>query len=169
MRDHGLASPPLPAEGAAESDPPTRVVSRMNRSSAATIAAASAGDAVGAGRNGDSRQRRVSPGFGSCSRGRRLTIATVWRRYTQSVSRALDGFLAATPWPQRAGLGALVALARRPRGARLLKRLAPVDQLSGGLLAMERYEDEAAGRALGWDPSAVVARGRALRRAEGRP
>jgi hypothetical protein len=85
------------------------------------------------------------------------------------VSRALHGFLAAAPWPQRAGLGALVALARRPRGARLLEHLAPIDQLAHVLLAMERYEDESAGRALGWDPVAVVARGRELRRAEGRP
>jgi hypothetical protein len=85
------------------------------------------------------------------------------------VSRALHGFLAAAPWPQRAGLGALVALGRRPRGARLLKRLAPADQLAGALLGMERYEDEDLSRALGWDAAAVVARGRALRRAEGRP
>jgi hypothetical protein len=85
------------------------------------------------------------------------------------VSRALHGLIAAAPWPQRAGLGALVALGRRPRGARLLKRLAPADQLAYALLAMEHYEDEDVGRALGWDPAAVVARGRALRHAEGRP
>lgn len=63
----------------------------------------------------------------------------------------------------------LVALARRPRGARLLTALAPVDQLAGGLLAMEHYEDPGVARGLGWDADAVAARGRALRREEGRP
>jgi hypothetical protein len=63
----------------------------------------------------------------------------------------------------------LVALARRPRGSRLLARLAPVEQLAGGLLAMEHYEDPALARGLGWDAEAVAARGRALRREEGRP
>jgi hypothetical protein len=32
-----------------------------------------------------------------------------------------------------------------------------------------RYDDPAVAGALGWDAAAVVARGRALRRAEGRP
>jgi hypothetical protein len=63
----------------------------------------------------------------------------------------------------------LVSLARRPRGSWLLARLAPIDQLAGGLLAMERYEDPALARKLGWDADAVAARGRALRREEGRP
>lgn len=63
----------------------------------------------------------------------------------------------------------LVALARRPRGARLLARAAPVDQLAGGLLAMERYEDPEIACGLGWDADAVAARGRVLRREEGRP
>jgi hypothetical protein len=85
------------------------------------------------------------------------------------VSRALDGFVATAPWPQRAGLRTLVALARRPRGARLLKRVVPAEQLACGLLSMERHEDAAVAGALGWDAAAVVARGRALRRAEGRP
>jgi hypothetical protein len=85
------------------------------------------------------------------------------------VSRPLDGFLAAAPRPQRAGLGLLLALARRPRGASLIGRFGPLDQLACGLLAAERYEGEAAARALGWDAAAVVARGSALRRAEGRP
>lgn len=85
------------------------------------------------------------------------------------MSQALEGFIAAAPWPQRAALRALVTLARRPRGARLL-RLSPLtDQLAGGLLAMERFEDPALARALGWDAEAVAARGRALRREEGRP
>ncbi len=63
----------------------------------------------------------------------------------------------------------LVSLARRPRGSRLLARLAPIDQLAGGLLAMERYEDQALARELGWDAEAVAARGLELRRTEGRP
>ncbi len=85
------------------------------------------------------------------------------------MSRPLEGFLASAPWPQRAGLGALVALARRPRGARLLERVPPAEQLACALLAMEHYEAEPMGRALGWDAAVVAARGRALRRAEGRP
>jgi hypothetical protein len=85
------------------------------------------------------------------------------------MSQALEGFIAAAPWPQRAGLRALVALARRPRGARLLRASAPADQLANGLLAMERFEEPALARALGWDAEAVAARGRALRREEGRP
>jgi hypothetical protein len=85
------------------------------------------------------------------------------------VSQALDGFLAAAPWPQRAGLRILVALGRRPRGVALLRRLAPADQLANSMLAMARFEEPALAHALGWDAAAVVARGRALRRAEGRP
>lgn len=81
----------------------------------------------------------------------------------------LAGFLAAAPLPQRAGLHALLALARRPRGARLLERLPALELLTCGLLAAERCEMESVARALGWDADAVVARGRALRRAEGRP
>jgi hypothetical protein len=85
------------------------------------------------------------------------------------VSRALDGFLEVAPQPQRVGLRVLLALARRPRGARLIGRLPLVEQLVGALRAMDRYEDPAAALRLGWDADAVVARGRALRRAEGRP
>jgi hypothetical protein len=85
------------------------------------------------------------------------------------VSHELDGFLAAAPWPQRAGLRALVALGRRPRGVSLLRRVAPAEQLAQAILGMERYEEPGLARALGWDAAAVVARGRALRRAEGRP
>jgi hypothetical protein len=51
----------------------------------------------------------------------------------------------------------------------LLRRLAPADQLAQSILSMERFEDPARARALGWDAAAVVARGRELRRAEGRP
>jgi len=82
---------------------------------------------------------------------------------------SLDEFVAAAPLPQRAGLRALVALGRRPRGMRALARLTPAEQLATGLLAMERFEDPPAALALGWDADAIAARGRALRRAEGRP
>jgi hypothetical protein len=85
------------------------------------------------------------------------------------VSQALDGYLAAAPWPQRAGLRALVALGRRPRGTLLLRRLGSAEQLAQGVIGMERYEEPTLARALGWDAAAVIARGRALRRAEGRP
>lgn len=85
------------------------------------------------------------------------------------MSGDLDRFIAAGPWPERSGIRLLVALARRPRGSRLLARLAPLDQLTGGLLAMEHYEDPALARGLGWDADAVAARGRTLRREEGRP
>lgn len=81
----------------------------------------------------------------------------------------LEEFAAAAPWPQRAALRALLAIGRRPRGAALLALGAPLDQIVRGLLSVERYEPPAAGRALGWDAQAVVARGRELRRAEGRP
>ena len=37
------------------------------------------------------------------------------------------------------------------------------------VLAMSRYDEPAVAHTLGWDPAAVVARGRELRRAEGRP
>jgi hypothetical protein len=85
------------------------------------------------------------------------------------VARPVESFIAASSWPQRAGLRIVVALGRRPRGMALLRRLAPADQLAQSLLGMERFEEPALARALGWDGEAVVARGRALRRAEGRP
>jgi hypothetical protein len=85
------------------------------------------------------------------------------------MSRALELFVAAAPQPQRAGLRALAALGRRPRGRDVLKRLPPADQLSHALLAMDHYDEPAVSRPLGWDPEAVVARGRELRRTEGRP
>lgn len=81
----------------------------------------------------------------------------------------LDTFVAAAPLPQRAGLRVLLALARRPRGVRILQRNGPLQQLAGGLVAMGRFEDRAVAIGLGWDADAVAARGRALRRAEGRP
>jgi hypothetical protein len=81
----------------------------------------------------------------------------------------LDEFVSSAPPLQRAGTRLLIALARRPRGAALLARLPTLDQLAQIVLALGRYDDPEAGRALGWDGAAVVARGRALRRAEGRP
>jgi hypothetical protein len=85
------------------------------------------------------------------------------------VQRALEDFIAAAPQPQRTGMRALLALARRPRGAALLNRVPLLAQAGRSLLALGRYEDPAVARALGWDAEAVIARGRALRRAEGRP
>jgi hypothetical protein len=81
----------------------------------------------------------------------------------------IDEFLAASPQPQRAGLRLLVALERRPRGRRILGRASTADQLANGLLAMDHYENPVHAVALGWDADAVAARGRALRREEGRP
>lgn len=85
------------------------------------------------------------------------------------MSTALDDFVAAAPQPMRSGMRALTALGRRPRGMWLLERLPPVDQLANGLLVAERFEEPAASVPLGWDAAAVAARGRALRREEGRP
>jgi hypothetical protein len=81
----------------------------------------------------------------------------------------LDRFLDAAPWPDRAGLRALLALARRPRGARLLARVPLLAQALDATLALGRYDEPSRAAGLGWDAAAVVARGRALRRAEGRP
>jgi hypothetical protein len=85
------------------------------------------------------------------------------------MSAPLERFLASAPQPQRGGMRVLVALARRPRGARLVARAGGAEKLARALLAIDRYDDPAIARALGWDAEAVSARGRALRRAEGRP
>ncbi|HYM55628.1 MAG TPA: hypothetical protein VES97_09710 [Solirubrobacteraceae bacterium] len=85
------------------------------------------------------------------------------------INAGLESFLAAAPRPRRAGLRLLLALARRPRGAALLARAPLVEQAAQALLALGRYDDPAVAGPLGWDADAVVARGRALRRAEGRP
>lgn len=82
---------------------------------------------------------------------------------------SLKEFVASAPPLQRAIMRALVSLARRPRGAALLDRAPALDQLAQIVTALGRYDDPKLGRALGWDAEAVVARGRALRRAEGRP
>jgi hypothetical protein len=85
------------------------------------------------------------------------------------MSAALDSFVRAAPQPQRAGMRVLMALARRPRGAALLSRAPLAQQAAHALLALERYDEPALARTLGWDAAAVAARGRELRRAEGRP
>jgi hypothetical protein len=87
----------------------------------------------------------------------------------RSRDEALAEFIAASPWPQRAGLRVLLAVGRRPRGLALLMRLAPADQVASGLLGMARYDQREQALPLGWDADAVIARGRELRRREGRP
>lgn len=77
----------------------------------------------------------------------------------------LEEFLRAAPPLQRAALRALMALARRPRGAALLARLPAADQLAHATTVLIRYDDPATAAALGWDADAVVARGRTLRAA----
>jgi hypothetical protein len=85
------------------------------------------------------------------------------------MSDGLERFLAAAPWPQRPGLRLLLALARRPRGASLLRRMPLAAEAAAATLALGRYDDPAVAASLGWDAEAVVARGQQLRRAEGRP
>lgn len=85
------------------------------------------------------------------------------------MSAGLDAFVSAGPWPQRLGTRTLATLVRRPRGMALLRRLAPADQLATALVAMAHYDDPEVSRGLGWDAAAVTARGRELRRSEGRP
>lgn len=85
------------------------------------------------------------------------------------MSEGIEAFVAAGPWPQRAGLRLLMAIARRPRGARLLSRVPLLEQAACATVALGRYDEPRLARSLGWDAEAVVARGRSLRRAEGRP
>jgi hypothetical protein len=82
---------------------------------------------------------------------------------------ALEKLIAAGPWPQRTGLKTLVNLALRPRGRKLLSYSPPAEQAALSLIALTRYDDPAIAQQLGWDAAQVVARGRALRRREGRP
>jgi hypothetical protein len=63
----------------------------------------------------------------------------------------------------------LIALARRPRGRALLARAGAANQLAQMLTSLSHYDNPTVAGALGWDAGAVTARGRALRRAEGRP
>jgi hypothetical protein len=81
----------------------------------------------------------------------------------------LAAFVDAGPWPLRPALRTLLAVAARPRGAALLHRLPRLELPVQATLALGRYDDPAASRTLGWDADAVAARGRALRRTEGRP
>jgi hypothetical protein len=90
------------------------------------------------------------------------------RASTQSRD-SLDTFISSAPPLQRAAMRVLVALARRPRGAALLTYVPAADELAQLVTALGRYDDPQVALALGWDGEAVVARGRALRRAEGRP
>jgi hypothetical protein len=85
------------------------------------------------------------------------------------VSDGIEAFLAAAPAPQRAVLRVLLALERRPRGARLLERAPVLEHAAAATLALGRYDDPSLAGRLGWDAAAVAARGRELRRAEGRP
>ena len=82
---------------------------------------------------------------------------------------SLMELVAAAPPLQRAFMRALIALARRPRGAALLRGVSTLDQLAQIVVSLGRYDNPEVSRALGWDGEAVVARGRALRKAEGRP
>jgi hypothetical protein len=82
---------------------------------------------------------------------------------------SLDEFVAAGPWPQRVAMRALLPLARRPRGRTVLGFLVGADQALASLGAMGYYDRPEVARRLGWDADAVVARGRTLRRSEGRP
>jgi hypothetical protein len=79
------------------------------------------------------------------------------------MSGPLDEFIAAGPWPQRAALRGLLALGRRPRGARLLGLVPQAGQLAASLLGFGRYEDPTRARELGYDAAAVVQRGREAR------
>jgi hypothetical protein len=85
------------------------------------------------------------------------------------VNDRLREFVMAGPRPARDGLRVMLFLASRPRGRRLLGALPLALQAADSVLAMSRYDDPARARELGWDSDAVAARGRALRRAEGRP
>jgi hypothetical protein len=85
------------------------------------------------------------------------------------MSDSLKELIAAVPRWRRPGMRALLALAQRPRGMALLRLIAPADQAVAAILAMGRYDDPGLARRLGWDADAVAARGRELRRVEGRP
>jgi hypothetical protein len=89
-----------------------------------------------------------------------------------TVSRShdsLDAFIAAAPRLQRIGIRALMALSRRGAGAALIRRAPAAAQLAQVIDGLGRYDSPDVARSLGWDADAVVARGRELRRREGRP
>jgi hypothetical protein len=81
----------------------------------------------------------------------------------------LERFVAAGPWPQRAGLKLLLEIASRPRGHALVSRLPLVEYTATSLIELARYDNPDVSAALGWSSEAIVARGRELRRQEGRP
>jgi hypothetical protein len=83
--------------------------------------------------------------------------------------QSLEDLIVAGPRWQRPGKRLLLALAKRPRGLALLRRFSPADQAGWGLVAMAHYDQPEAAKPLGWDADAVAARGRDLRREEGRP
>jgi hypothetical protein len=86
----------------------------------------------------------------------------------QPDNNSLETFVRSAPGPQRAGMRALLALARRPRGRALLARAGAAHQLAQMLTSLGRYDDPVVAARLGWDAEAVVAHGRELRRTEGR-
>ena len=77
--------------------------------------------------------------------------------------------MAAGPWPQRVAMRWLLPLARRPRARAALGLIVGADQALSGVAAMGYYDRPEVARGLGWDADAVIARGRELRRSEGRP
>jgi hypothetical protein len=81
----------------------------------------------------------------------------------------LERFVAAGPWPQRAGLKLLLEIASRPRGHALVSRLPLVEYTATSLIELARYDEPQVAHGLGWDAEAIVARGRKLRNEEGRP
>jgi hypothetical protein len=85
------------------------------------------------------------------------------------MNSTLERFVAAGPFPQRAGLRLLLEVASRPRGRALVKRVPIAEYAANSLIEMARYDDPAVARQLGWDAEAIAARGRELRRTEGRP
>jgi hypothetical protein len=82
---------------------------------------------------------------------------------------SFERFVSAAPPTRRVAMRLLITLAARPRGASVLARLPQLQQLAVSLHALSRYDEPSLARALGWDAEAIVARGRALRRSEGRP
>ena len=84
------------------------------------------------------------------------------------MSDSLDEFVAAGPWPQRTAIRLLLPLARRPRGRAMLSLVGGADQALCGVAALGHYDRPEVARGLGWDAEGIVARGRTLRRDEGR-
>ena len=85
------------------------------------------------------------------------------------MSDTLPEFVAAGPPLQRPGTRLLLFLARRPRGRRLLAHSPQAERAALSLVEMARYDDPQTALRLGFDAEFLTARGRELRRAEGRP